>query len=219
MTRKRTTRQVHPLLHHAAVLVSAALFTLGLFLVLPVMQSIAKQPPPDTRLQGANVADVPPPPPPPEEEPPEEEPEEEPPQFEEAPPLDLSQLEVALNPGGAGLWSGDAFAPKINTRELMGGVDDILASMGDLDSRPRVVYQPGPMLDAKLRKLAPATVYVIFIVDTNGRVENAQVQNPLHPSLNKAALNAVKQWKFEPGMKSGEPVRFRMRVPITFPEG
>ena len=35
----------------------------------------------------------------------------------------------------------------------------------------------------------------------------------------KPALAAIKQWKFEPGKRSGQPVRFRMRVPITFPEG
>jgi protein TonB len=33
------------------------------------------------------------------------------------------------------------------------------------------------------------------------------------------ALKAVKQWKFEPGKKNGKAVRFRMRVPITFPKG
>ena len=35
----------------------------------------------------------------------------------------------------------------------------------------------------------------------------------------RPALAAVKKWKFEPGKKGGEPVRFRMRVPITFPKG
>jgi protein TonB len=31
-------------------------------------------------------------------------------------------------------------------------------------------------------------------------------------------MKAVKQWKFEPGKRKGQAVRFRMRVPITFPE-
>ncbi|WP_428387985.1 energy transducer TonB [Mucisphaera sp.] len=207
------------LTHRLTVLVAAALMTLAFFMVLPLMQTIGAPDGPDTRVQEIGFADVPPPPPPPEEEPPEPEPEEEPPQLTEAPPLDLSQLEIALNPAGSGLGLSGNFAPQINTRDLMGGVEDMLAGLGDLDQEPRVVYQPGPMLDDRLRRLAPATVYVIFIVNEQGRIDEARVQNPLHPALNRAALNAVRQWRFEPGMKAGQPVSFRMRVPITFPEG
>jgi len=32
------------------------------------------------------------------------------------------------------------------------------------------------------------------------------------------AINCVKSWKFEPGKRNGEPVRFRMMAPITFPK-
>jgi outer membrane biosynthesis protein TonB len=31
-----------------------------------------------------------------------------------------------------------------------------------------------------------------------------------------AALRAVARWKFEPGLKNGRHVRFRMSVPIMF---
>lgn len=215
----RPQRRSRPtLLHRLLVVVGACAITLAFFMVLPLMQKIGAPAGPDTRLSPAPVA-VAPPPPPPEEEPPEPEEEEQPPELAEAPPLNLSDLEVALNPGGAGMGLGGGFAPQIDARELMGGVEDLLAGLGDLDQRPRVVYQPGPMLDDRLRRLAPATVYVIFIVDKNGRVADARVQNPTHPALNRAALNAVRQWRFEPGMKAGEAVRFRMRVPVTFPEG
>jgi len=45
------------------------------------------------------------------------------------------------------------------------------------------------------------------------------VQNSTDPIFEGPALAAIKQWKFEPGKRKGEPVRFRMRVPITFPKG
>jgi len=61
-------------------------------------------------------------------------------------------------------------------------------------------------------------VHVIFTVDESGRVETALVQRSTDSLFDNAALAAVKQWKFEPGTSQGQPVRFRMRVPITFPK-
>ncbi len=42
---------------------------------------------------------------------------------------------------------------------------------------------------------------------------------PVIIQADSAALTAVKQWKFEPGKRNGKAVRFRMRVPISFPKG
>lgn len=219
MNKKKTSNPILGMLRALVVLGGAMGLTLVFFLVLPLMQSISKPDEDRKKVQEVSVGDLEPPPPPPEEEPPEEEePEEVKPELTEAPPLDLSQLEIALNPGGTGLGIG-SFAPQINTGDLAGGVEDMLENMADLDQKPRIVYQPGPMLDAKLRKAAPATVYVIFIVNKNGRVESPKVQKSSNPIFDRSALNAVKQWKFEPGMRGGEPVRFRMKVPITFPRG
>ena len=59
---------------------------------------------------------------------------------------------------------------------------------------------------------------MLFVVDQDGRVDSPRVQKSTNPEFDRAALKAVKQWKFEPGKRNGEPVRFRMRVPITFPK-
>ena len=96
---------------------------------------------------------------------------------------------------------------------------DALFSLADLDQKPRVIYQPSPTLSAKVRKKAPGTVYVIFVVDQRGRVVNPSVQKSSDPIFERPALAAVKKWRFEPGKRKGEAVRFRMRVPITFPAG
>jgi protein TonB len=56
-------------------------------------------------------------------------------------------------------------------------------------------------------------------VDRDGRVRNAKVLSSTDPAFEGAALSAVKKWKFEPGKRKGQAVRFRMRVPVTFPKG
>jgi protein TonB len=206
--------------HFVLVLLGASTLTLVFFLVLPVIQAITAQPEADTLVQGIDAANIPPPPAPPEEEPePEPEEEEKPPELvEEAPPLDLAQLEVALNPGVSDGWLGGDFAVKLTTTVASSDDVDALFSLADLDQEPRAIHRPPPAFTAELRKKAPATVYIVFDVDQRGRVENPIVQQSTDPLFDKAALAAVKKWKFEPGKRNGQPVKFRMRTPITFPK-
>jgi protein TonB len=211
--------------HGLSVIMGAMALTLVFFIVLPLMQTISKPPAEDLYLQTVDVGNIePPPPPPPEEEMQQDpEPEEAPPELvEEAPPLDLSQLELALNPGLSGGWAeGGDFAVKLNTVVSASKGDDLNAvfSMADLDQKPRVIYQPGPTLTRELRRKAPGKVNIIFIVDERGRVVDPRIRSSTDPAFEKPAMSAVKRWKFEPGKRGGKAVRFRMLAPITFPEG
>lgn len=138
-------------------------------------------------------------------------------------PLDLAQLELALNPTLSDDGGGDFLsrAPSV----LSGGAvaaatatatEEIFA-MADLDQAPRAVFQPAPEYPAALRKQKlEGTVHILFMVDRTGRVENPIVQKSTNPAFEPAALQAVKRWRFEPGKRNGEAVVFRMRVPITF---
>ena len=127
---------------------------------------------------------------------------------------------MALNPGGpADSWMQGDFATKLKTVAAQGEDLDEVFSMADLDQRPRVIYQPAPTMSKEVRKHAPGTVYILFVVNKDGRVGNVKVQKSDHPALEKAAVSAVKRWKFEPGKRQGKSVRFRMRVPITFTKG
>lgn len=204
-----------------ALILGAAL-TVAVFLILPVLENIGR---PEKRddLQLTTVDAVEPPPPPPtvEEQKPEPPPEEAPPPelTETAPPLDLSQLELALNPGiGEGM--GGDFAVKLSVAGADGGAmqssDDIF-SLADLDQAPRVVFQPAPQYPPEMKKKKmQGTVYVLFIVDKDGRVKDPKVQKSDNPAFDNPALGAVRRWRFEPGKVGGQPVQFRMRVPITF---
>jgi protein TonB len=208
-------------LHHVAVVAGALGITLLLFMVLPLMQAITAPPAMDTLVRSADTASLEPPPP---VEEPEVEPEksEEPPPPElasEAQPLDLSQLElVGLGVGDGSGWGTPDFTVKIDMALQSSEQLDELVSIEDLDQRPRAVHQPSPSIDAEVRKAGGGTVYILFVVGSDGRVENPIVQRQVHPVLDRAALTAVRQWRFEPGRRNGQPVSFRMRVPITFPQ-
>jgi protein TonB len=211
--------------HRLLVLAGAVVLTLAFFIVLPVMQTISKPPTSDLILQTVDMAQLEPPPPAPpvEEEPePEPEPEDAPPELvENAPPLDLSQLELALNPGLSDGWSGGAdFSIKLNAVSAGGGEDAAaIFSMADLDQKPQAIYQPRPSVPSRLRRRTPATVKLIYIVDERGRVVDPRVRSSTDPEFDKVALSTVKRWKYEPGKRGGKAVRFRVLQPITFPKG
>lgn len=221
MASSRIRRAATGALHHLAVALGSLGATLLLFLILPLMQAITAPAEPDLLVRAADTASLEPPPPVKEPEPEEQKPQEQPqPQMEvDAQPLDLSQLELALGGGGGDGWGTAEFRVDIDAAMQDSGQSQELFSMADLDQKPRVLHQPGPTLDGETRKAGGGTVYILFVVDPTGRVENPIVHKQLHPALDRAALSAVKQWKFEPGRRNGQAVRFRMRVPITFPEG
>lgn len=199
------------------VCAGAAAMSLLLFLALPLIQAIGEAREADTLLRTVDSAVLPPPPPPPEPQPDEPEPEEPPPELiEEAPPLDLAQLELVLNPGAGGNWSGGDLAATLAGLAARREGEDALFSLDDLDQRPRAIYQPGPAPTAETRRKGAGRVYVLFLVDEQGRVEHPIVQKSTDPVFERPALQAVQKWKFEPGRRNGRPVRFRMRVPITF---
>ena len=89
--------------------------------------------------------------------------------------------------------------------------------MSEIDQKPRVLFQSAPVFPAELRgKNMDGSVVVIFIVAADGRVNNQRVESANHPAFEKPALEAIRQWKFEPGMRGGQKVSTRMRVTIRF---
>jgi protein TonB len=45
---------------------------------------------------------------------------------------------------------------------------------------------------------------------------NPKVEKSTHPAFERPALEAVRQWKFDPAVRGGEKVPSKVRVPIRF---
>jgi len=141
--------------------------------------------------------------------------------------LSLADLEGALNgaaAGGDGFGGGSSLASggRIGANGAGGGGSDLdgAFTIADLDQRPRPVLQTAPSYPADLqRKKVQGSVQVIFVVDVAGKVYNPRVETSTNPAFERPALEAVRQWKFEPGTRGGQKVAFKMRVPITFNAG
>jgi TonB family protein len=68
-----------------------------------------------------------------------------------------------------------------------------------------------------LRAGAKGRLVVAFIVDEQGKIVNIHMDQPLHPLLDAAAIQAVQKLKpfRQPGTQNGKPVRVGYNVPIT----
>jgi protein TonB len=86
-----------------------------------------------------------------------------------------------------------------------------------LEKRPEPVSQVAPAYPAELRKAkVEGLVTLIFVLDESGRVEDPRVENSSRPEFEKPALEAIRKWRFSPGMKDGQAVRTYIRVPMRF---
>ena len=121
--------------------------------------------------------------------------------------------------GGSGLSSGGRIGGTGTGTSLAEDMGEI-ASLADLDQRPRAIFQAAPNYPVELRKRnVEGTVQVVFLVDREGKVANPKIERSTNPAFERPALEAVRQWKFEAGTRNGEKVAFKMRVPITFSAG
>lgn len=201
--------------HGFAVISGAVVLALSCFLVLPILKAITTEAKGDLELRSADIAVPPPPPPPVEQEEPEPEPDQPPPPQLDAPPLTLDQMNLVLGDGlGGGVGS---FGPNLD--KLLAGMtagSDTLFDLGGLEQKPRPVYQKQPDITPRMKKNMPCTVYVLCTITEAGRVENPVIQSSDHPSFERAALDAIRKWKFEPGRRGGKPVSFRIRQKMSF---
>jgi protein TonB len=199
--------------------VSLAL-TAAIFGFIPFASSVAK-PSRSLELRKASVADLPPPaeaePPPtaPEEAPPPEA--IAPPQLSDTPqPISLStDLEVAAGAGGALAGFGEVRAPVVVEKVQQEAFD-----VAELEKRPEVISQVPPTYPPELRKARiDGLVTVAFVLNEEGRVEDARVESASRPEFEKPALEAIRKWRFRPGMREGRAVRTYIRIPLRFQVG
>jgi TonB family protein len=88
---------------------------------------------------------------------------------------------------------------------------------GTLDTRPlpeAPVVVPFP--DAQLTKPKVTGILVLYI-EADGRVDRVEVdQSDMPPPFEKAAIEAFRQARMQPGIKDGQPTRARMKVLVEF---
>ncbi|MFY9789892.1 MAG: energy transducer TonB [Candidatus Sulfotelmatobacter sp.] len=98
-----------------------------------------------------------------------------------------------------------------------GGIGGGVFKVGGGISAPQPVSTPDPEYTEQARVAkTQGTCILWLIVDDQGRPRDIRVVRGLGMGLDAKAIEAVKQWKFQPAMKDGRPVNVQISVEVGF---
>ncbi len=82
---------------------------------------------------------------------------------------------------------------------------------------PKIIKKVDPRYPADAKKeRVQGAVLVDVGIDKNGKVTEAIASKSPDERLSKAAIDAVKQWEFEPAKMDGKPVDVKATITINF---
>jgi len=114
--------------------------------------------------------------------------------------------------GGVGSGTGPGVGPGHG-----GGYGGGAYRVGGGVSAPKVLYDPDPEYSEEARKAKyQGTVVLWLVVSPEGKPQQIRVQRSLGMGLDEKAIEAVRQWRFEPAKKDGQPVPVMINVEVNF---
>jgi TonB family protein len=117
---------------------------------------------------------------------------------------------------GAGGGVGPGYGPGVGAGSG-GGYGGGIYKLGNGVSAPRAIYDPEPQYSEEARKAKfQGAVVLAIIVGADGRAHDIKIARSLGMGLDEKAIEAVKQWKFLPAMKDGQPVSVLVNVEVDF---
>jgi len=114
--------------------------------------------------------------------------------------------------GGVGSGGGPGVGPGHG-----GGYGGGAYRVGGGVSAPKALYAPDPEYSEEARKAKyQGTVVLWMVVGADGRAQQVRVQRSLGMGLDEKAIEAVRQWKFEPAKLNGQAVPVQINVEVNF---
>jgi TonB family protein len=118
------------------------------------------------------------------------------------------------NGHGHGVGEGDG--PGVGPGKNGGNGGGPYGSGGGMTA-PTLIYRIDPEYSEEARKARfQGTVILETLVRKDGFVDLVHVVRSLGFGLDQNAIDAVKKWRFRPGMKNGAPVDVPMRIEVSF---
>lgn len=114
--------------------------------------------------------------------------------------------------GGVGSGKGGGFGPGEG-----GGFGGGVFRVGGGVTAPALLYKVEPEYSEEARKAKyQGTVLLYVQVDSSGKAINMRVLHSLGLGLDEKAMEAVRKWKFKPGMKDGKAVTVEAQIEVNF---
>jgi TonB family protein len=114
--------------------------------------------------------------------------------------------------GGVGVGEGPGFGAGHG-----GGTGGGAFKVGGGVSAPKAIYAPDPEYSEEARKVKHMGVVVLWlVVGPDGKPRDIRVARTLGLGLDEKAIEAVKNWRFEPALKDGKPVAVQVNIEVNF---
>ena len=82
---------------------------------------------------------------------------------------------------------------------------------------PKLVHYVEPEFSSQSKEaFIEGVVEISTVVNTEGRSTESRVVHGLNAEEDRTALEALKQWRFQPGTKEGKPVNVKITIEIAF---
>jgi TonB family protein len=95
------------------------------------------------------------------------------------------------------------------------GNEEQVYELGPGITAPKIVHQVSPEHPAEGFRIA-GTVLIGLVVSSRGEPRDVRILKSLDKGVDQNAVDAVRQWRFEPAKKAGEPVAVRLSIEIRF---
>ncbi|MEA2603388.1 MAG: hypothetical protein QOF89_4380 [Acidobacteriota bacterium] len=84
-------------------------------------------------------------------------------------------------------------------------------------TRPEILHQVQPRYSELARRAGvQGTVIVEAVIDEQGEVTRVRLLHGLPMNLDRAAVEAIQQWRFKPAMMGGHPVKVYYTLTVNF---
>jgi TonB family protein len=114
--------------------------------------------------------------------------------------------------GGVGTGAGPGVGPGHG-----GGIGGGVFRVGGGISAPRPVATPDPEYTEEARRAKfQGTCVLGLIVDAEGQPKDIRIARSVGLGLDQKAIDAVRQWRFQPAMKDGRAVAVQISVEVSF---
>lgn len=108
-------------------------------------------------------------------------------------------------------------ATKVRIPFAFGSSRELVRELFEVDTWPVAVARVPPTYPMDLRrKNISGDVTVRFVVNAAGHTEHLRVVSSQHPDLDAAAVAALRQWVFKPGLLDGKPTATWVQQLMTF---
>jgi TonB family protein len=143
------------------------------------------------------------------------------PKTETGDPLsNLLALSNGAGPSGIGAGRGDGVGPGAGPGHRPGsggGTGGNVYWPGNGVTMPHAIYSPEPEFSDEARRVKfQGIVTLLAVIGPDGRPKNLLVARSLGMGLDEKAIEAVRNWRFEPGRKDGRPVAVQIEVEVDF---